>query len=165
LSSTSKNRFLKNSRHHHHGHHGHHGHHNQSYYNPFGFSLPVIQFNSNFRKLKDTGDQRIIPTLENALIASNVDHINQKKISQQKYLSTDVFLSKNVPNYDMTTASNLNLKPNRNIYELGGQTVKLTNNRPYRGVSNFGINSGGNMVKINQDKMISGATLKSRGVH
>jgi hypothetical protein len=120
---------------------------------------------SNVRKFKDTGNQRNIPTLDNPLIVSNVDHINQKKISQQKYLNTDVLLSKNIPNYDITTALNSNVKPNKNMYELGGQTVKLTNNRPYRGVSNFGINSGGTMVKINQDKLINGVTLKSRGVH
>jgi hypothetical protein len=125
----------------------------------------AFDVNSNVRKLKDTGNQRNIPILESQLLASNVDHINQKKISQQKYLNTDVHLSKNVPNYEAQTTSNLNLRPNKNIYELGGQTVKLTNNRPYRGVSNFGATSGGTMVKINQDRMINGVTLKSRGIH
>lgn len=128
-------------------------------------NMITTNVNSNVKKLKDTGDQRSIPTLDNILLTSNVDHINQKRISQQKYLSTDVLLSKNIPNYEASTTSNLNIRPSKNIYELGGQTVKLTNNRPYRGVSNFSASSGGTMVKINQDKMISGITLKNRGIH
>lgn len=120
---------------------------------------------SNMRKLKDTQKERIIPVLDDAMVTSNVDHINQKRISQQKYLNTDVYLSKNVPNYEAQTTSNLNIRKNNNVYDLAGQTVKLTNNRPYRGVSNFGTTSGGTMVKLNQDKMITGVTLKSRGVH
>lgn len=124
-----------------------------------------LSINSSMKKLKDTGDQRSIPTLENALITSNVDHINQKRISQQKYIHGDVELVKNVPNHEAQTTSNLNIRPNKNVYELGGQTVALTNNRPFRGHSNFGVSSGATMVKINQDKMISGVTLKSRGVH
>jgi hypothetical protein len=126
--------------------------------------MAVNNVNSNVKKLKDTNNQRIIPILENQLHVG-LDQINQKRISQQKYLNTNVHLSKNIPNYTAQTTSNLNLRPNKNMYELGGQTVKLTSNRPYRGVSSFGANSGGTMVKINQDKMISGVTLKARGVH
>jgi hypothetical protein len=74
-------------------------------------------------------------------------------------------LSKNVPNYQAQTTSNLNIKPNTNVYELGGQTVALTNNRPARNHSYLSATSGGIMVKLNQEKMISGVTLKSRGIH
>jgi hypothetical protein len=151
---------------------------------------------SNVKKLKDTGDQRNIPSLSASLQTSNVDHINQKRISQQKYIhgdvllernvpnheaSTtsnlniqrtnqqyihgDVLLEKNVPNHEASTTSNLNIQRNRNIYELAGQTVKLTSNRPQREVSKYSAHSGGTMIKINQDKMINGVTLKSRGIH
>lgn len=120
---------------------------------------------SNMKKLKDTGNQRNIPILENILLTSNVDHINQKRISQQKYIHDDIQLSKNIPNYEVRTTSNLNIRPNKNIYELAGQTVKLTDNRPARNVSNFGVSSGGTMIKMNQNKIIQGVTLKSRGVH
>jgi len=120
---------------------------------------------SNVRKLKDTGNQRTIPVLDNVLLTSNVDHINHKRISQQRYIHGDVELSKNVPSHDAQTASSLGIRPNKNVYDLGGQTVKLTNNRPFRGHSTFGATSGGTMVKVNQDRMIQGVTLKSRGVH
>jgi hypothetical protein len=120
---------------------------------------------SNTRKLKDTGSQRNIPVLDGALLVSNVDHINQKRISQQKYLHGDIHLSKNIPNHEVQTTSNLNIRPNKNMYELAGQTVKLTDNRPSRNVSNFGASSGGTMFKINQDKIIQGVTLKRRGIH
>lgn len=128
-------------------------------------NMANLSINSNVKKLKDTGDLRTIPILEDTMTTSNVDHINQKRISQQKYIHGDVELSKNVPNYEVQATSNLNIRPNKNVYEMGGQTVALTNNRPFRGHSNFGASSGGTMVKINQDKMISGVTLKSRGVH
>lgn len=123
-----------------------------------------INATSNVKKLKDGGDHHI-PTLDNSLLTSNVDHINQKRISQQKYLNTSIELSKNVPNYQAQTTSNLNIKPNTNVYELGGQTVALTNNRPARNHSYLSATSGGTMVKLNQEKMISGVTLKSRGIH
>jgi hypothetical protein len=124
-----------------------------------------LNVNSNHKKLKDTGDQRNIPTLEDTLLTTNVDHINQKKISQQKYIHGEIHLSKNVPNHEVQATSNLNIPKGKNMYELAGQTVKLTDNRPFRGHSNFGASSGGTMVKMNQEKMISGVTLKSRGVH
>lgn len=124
-------------------------------------SLNVV---SNVKKLKDGGDHNI-PTLENTLFTSNVDHINQKRISQQKYIHDPIELSKNVPNYQAQTISNLNIKPNRNVYDLAGQTVSLTKNRPARNHSFLSASSGGNMVKINQEKMITGVTLKTRGVH
>jgi hypothetical protein len=120
---------------------------------------------SNTRKLKDTGDQRNIPVLDGVLLTTNVDHINQKRISQQKYIHGDIQLEKNIPNHEVQSTNNLNIRPNKNIYELAGQTVKLTDNRPSRPVSNFGANSGGTMVKLNQPKMIQGVTLKRRGVH
>lgn len=128
-------------------------------------NVQVHNVNSNVKKLKDTGNHRIIPFLDGTLSTSNIDHINQKRISQQNYLNTDVHLFKNVPNYEASTASNLNLKPNPNVYNLGGQTVKLTNNRPQRNVSHFGASSGGTMVKLNQNKLITGVTLKNRGIH
>ncbi|CCV01989.1 hypothetical protein IIV22A_145L [Invertebrate iridescent virus 22] len=120
--------------------------------------------NSNVKKLKDEGDH-LIPTLNNTLLVTNTDHINQKRISQQKYLNTNVFLSKNVPNYQAQTTSNLNIQKNKNMYELGGQSVALTNNRPSRKVSGFSAHSGGTMTKLNQEKIINGATLKTRGIH
>ncbi|CCV01816.1 hypothetical protein IIV22_139L [Invertebrate iridescent virus 22] len=120
--------------------------------------------NSNVKKLKDEGDH-LIPTLNNTLLVTNTDHINQKRISQQKYLNTNVFLSKNVPNYQAQTTSNLNIQKNKNIYELGGQSVALTNNRPSRKVSGFSAHSGGTMTKLNQEKIINGVTLKTRGIH
>jgi hypothetical protein len=144
---------------------------------------------SNLKKSKDTTGERSIPQLNDTLLVSvdqinqkriskqnylnttphlndtllvSVDQINQKRTSKQNYLSTDLNLSKKIPNYEAKTNSNLNIRPNRNMYELGGQTVKLTNNRPYRGVSNFGVSSGATMTKINQEKIFSGANLKSR---
>lgn len=128
---------------------------------------PLISNNVNttLKKSKDTGSSRLIPTLDQQLLISNVDHINQKKISQQKYLSTDIKLGKNVPNYMAQTTSNLNIQRSKNNYVLGGQTVKLTKNIPQRNVSNFGAHTGGTMVKIGQDKMINGVTLKTRGIH
>lgn len=120
--------------------------------------------NSNVKKLKDEGDH-LIPTLNNTLLVTNTDHINQKRISQQKYLNTNVFLSKNVPNYEAQTTSNLNIQKNQNMYELGGQSVALTNNRPSRKVSRFSAHSGGTMTKLNQEKIINGVTLKTRGIH
>ncbi|CCV02342.1 hypothetical protein IIV30_147L [Invertebrate iridescent virus 30] len=120
--------------------------------------------NSNVKKLKDEGDH-LIPTLNNTLLVTNTDHINQKRISQQKYLNTNVFLSKNVPNYQAQTTSNLNIQKNKNMYELGGQNVALTNNRPSRKVSGFSAHSGGTMTKLNQEKIINGVTLKTRGIH
>lgn len=127
----------------------------------------MVNFNihSNVKKLKDTNDHRNIPILENPLIITNVDHINHKKPSRQKYIHGDVVLSKNVPNYEVQTTSNLNIRPNKNIYELGGQTVALTNNRPQRIVSKFGAHSGATSAKLGQDKIIKGVTLKSRGIH
>jgi hypothetical protein len=127
----------------------------------------MLHFNvqSNHKKLKDTGDQRNIPNLESPLSTTNVDHINQKRISQQKYIHDEMHLSKNVPNYEAQTTSNLNILKSKNVYELNGQTVKITANRPFRGHSSLGASSGGTMVKINQEKMISGVTLKSRGIH
>jgi hypothetical protein len=125
-------------------------------------NMVTTNINSNSKKLKDTGNHRIIPFLTDTLIASNVDHINRKKISQQKYLNTEIKLSKNVPNYEAQTTSNLNISRNKTTYDLGGQTVKLTNNRPYRGVSHFGADSGGTMVKLNQEKMITGVILKNK---
>lgn len=124
----------------------------------------LANVNSNVKKLKDVGDQRAIPTLNNTLLVG-IDNINQKRISQQKYLNTDVFLSKNVPNYEAQTTSNLNIQKNKNMYELGGQSVALTNNRPSRKVSNFSAHTGGTMTKLNQDKIINGVTLKTRGIH
>jgi hypothetical protein len=124
-----------------------------------------LNVNSNVKKLKDTNDQRIMPVLKNVLLTTNVDHINQKRISQQKYIHAPIVLSKNVPNYEIQTTSNLNIRPNKNVYELAGQTVTLTSNRPQRNVSHFGAHSGGTLTKIGQDKIISGVTLKSRGVH
>jgi hypothetical protein len=128
-------------------------------------NMVISSITSNTKKLKDTGNERSIPQLQNTLLVSNVDHINQKRISQQKYIHEALHLPKNVPNYEAQSASSLNIRPNKNYYELGGQTVKLTANRPFRGHSGFGVNSGGIMTKINQDKMISGVTLKNRGVH
>jgi hypothetical protein len=128
-------------------------------------NMMVNSINSNVKKLKDVNGERIIPVLDQQILTSNVDHINQKRTSQQKYLNTEVQLSKNVPNYTMMTNSNHNIKPNMNFYELGGQTVKLMKNRPQRNVSNFGANSGGTMVKINQDKLISEAKLKAKNSH
>ena len=125
----------------------------------------LTSVNSNFKKLKDTGDGRLIPILDNSLLTSNVDHINQKRISQQKYLNTEIGLTKNVPNYQAQTTSNMGIKPNKNIYELGGQIVSLTNNRPQRNVSRYGASSGGTMVKIGQERVINGAMLKTRGIH
>ena len=127
-------------------------------------SAPTSNITSNAKKLKDTGNQRNIPQLQNTLIASNVDHINQKRISQQKYIHDALSLPKNVPRYAAQSASSLNIRPNKNVYELGGQTVKLTNNRPFRGHSAFGANSGGTMAKINQAKIIDGVTLKNKGI-
>jgi hypothetical protein len=128
-------------------------------------NMVTSNITSNTKKLKDTGNERNIPQLQNTLLVSNVDHVNEKRISQQKYIHEALNLSKNVPNYEASSASNLNIRPNRNFYELGGQTVKLTANRPFRGHSGFGANSGGTMVKINQEKIINGITLKNRGVH
>lgn len=125
-------------------------------------NMVTTNINSNSKKLKDTGNHRIIPILTDVLTTSNVDHINHKKISQQKYLNTEIKLSKNVPNYEAQTTSNLNISRNKTTYDLGGQTVKLTNNRPYRGVSYFGAESGGTMVKLNQEKMITGVVLKNK---
>jgi len=124
-----------------------------------------LTINSNIKKLKDTHDQRVIPELNNTLHISNVDHINQKRITQQKYIHGDVVLSKNVPNYEAQANSNLNIQRNKNIYELGGQTVTLTNNRPQRNVSNFGAHSGATITKLGQEKIISGANLKPRNIH
>ena len=128
-------------------------------------NVVVSNISSNTKKLKDTGNDRNIPHLQNTLLVSNVDHVNQKRISQQKYIHEALHLSKNVPNHEAQSASSLNIRPNNNYYELGGQTVKLTANRPFRGHSGFGASSGGTMTKINQDKMISGVALKNRGVH
>jgi hypothetical protein len=122
----------------------------------------VSSITSNTKKLRDTGNERSIPELQNTLLVSNVDHINEKRISQQKYIHDAPHLSKNVPSYEVQSASTLNIRPNKNYYELGGQTVKLTANRPFRGHSGLGVNSGGTMTKINQDKIISGVTLKKR---
>jgi len=119
----------------------------------------------NRKKLKDTHDQRIIPDLNDTLLVSNVDHINHKKTSQQKYIHGDVHLSKNIPNYEANATSNLNIRRNINLYELGGQTVTLTNNRPQRNVSNFGAHSGATIARLGQEKIISRVNLKSRGVH
>ncbi|ADO00430.1 hypothetical protein WIV_gp087 [Wiseana iridescent virus] len=120
--------------------------------------------NTDVRKTKDGGDHSV-PILGDAFLTSNVDHINQKRISRQKYLSTDIKLDKNVPNYEAQTTSNLNIQRSKNNYILGGQTVKLTKNIPQRNVSRCGAHTGGTMVKIGQDKMISGVTLKTRGIH
>lgn len=124
----------------------------------------TTNIHSNVKKLKDVGDQRTIPTLNNPLLV-NIDNINHKKISQQQWLNTDVFLSKNVPNYMAQTISNLNIPKSKNVYELGGQSVALTDNRPSRKVSNFSAHTGGTMLKLNQEKIINRATLKTRGVH
>jgi hypothetical protein len=126
---------------------------------------PIGHITSNAKKLKDTGNRRTIPSLTSHLHTSNVDHINQKRTSQQKYIHGDLVLNKNVPHYEASTTSNLNIQRSKNMYELAGQTVRLTNNRPQREVSNYSAHSGGTMLKINQDKMIGGVTLKSRGVH
>ena len=116
---------------------------------------------SNTKKLKDTFDQRNIPVLEDTLLVS-MDNINQRRTSRQKYIHNDVQLEKNVPNYEVQTTSNLNIRPNKNIYDLAGQMVKLTDNRPKRPVSNFGAHSGGTSVHLNQEKMVQGAVLKKR---
>jgi hypothetical protein len=119
------------------------------------------QVDSNLKKLKDHDRWSVnIPTVESVLHVSNTDHINRKTISQQKYIHDDVTLSKNVPNYGAQTSSNLNIVPNKSVYELGGQTVKLTNNRPFRGHSTLSANSGPLMLKLNQEKIITGVKLK-----
>lgn len=155
-----------------------------------------LTINSSIKKLKDTHNQRLIPNLSDTLLVSNVDHINHKKNSQQKYIHGDIHLSKNIPHYEANAASNLNIRRdksggqtatvylsknipryeanatsnlnirrNTNLYELGGQTVTLTDNRPQRNVSKFGAHSGATIAKLGQEKIISGINLKSRAVH
>lgn len=120
-----------------------------------------VKADTNLKKLKDHDRWAIsTPIVEENLHVSNTEHINRKTISQQKYIHDDVTLSKNLPNYDFKTLSYLNIARNPNAYELGGQTVKITDNRPFRGHSNLSVDSGRLMSKLNQDKLINGAKLK-----
>jgi hypothetical protein len=121
-----------------------------------------VSAHSNIKKSKDLHNQRVIPDLESPLHASNVDHINQRRPGQHTYIHAAPQLSKNVPHHEAGTVSNLNIKRNPNVYELAGQTVKLTENRPDRQVSHFSATSGAKMAKIGQDRMLSGVTLKLR---
>jgi hypothetical protein len=123
-------------------------------------SLLNSNVQTNTKMSKDGGDHTI-PALNSSLLVSNVDHINQKYTSRQKYIHEDVRLSKNVPNYQAQTVSNLGLKKNVNVYE----DVTVNKTRPFRGHSHLSATSGGTRVKINQPKLIEGVSLKSRGVH
>jgi hypothetical protein len=65
---------------------------------------------------------------------------------------------RNIPNLSIQTNGTIGIQQNTNIYD----NVSLNRNRPFRGQSNFGINSGGTKVKLNQEKIITGVTLKAK---
>src|SRR5574343_236208 len=117
--------------------------------------VKTVVVNSNAKKLKDL-DTRVIPVLEEQLRVSNVDHVNQKRISQQRYIHSLPELSRNVPNHQVDTT--FNIAKNTNIY----QDVVFTDNRPKREHSKFGVSSNGTLLKIGQEPIIAGARLKSK---
>lgn len=123
----------------------------------------INNVHTNSKKLKDGGDH-LIPMLDDRVNVS-VDG-SRRFPGKQEYIHGELFLGKNVPNHEAVTISNLNIRPNTNIYEFGnGNGVIINKKRPDRAHSQLSATSGATMVKINQDKMINGVMLKSRGIH
>lgn len=120
---------------------------------------------SNLKKLKDTNDVRRIPLLKDALRVSYADDRHFKKTDRQNYIHSEPVLDKNVPSHSIEPCATKDITRNVNSYESNGVSVVMASVRPSdRAVSKFGTRPNGT-VRSNQTAPITGAVLKSRGIH
>jgi hypothetical protein len=126
---------------------------------PISFNVDTHEWGS---KSKERGDH-ILPTTRNILdIKAETTLKKPGQPEWGRYIHSDPALSKNVPNYQAATVSNLNIRKNMNVYS---DQIAMSRPRPNRAHSNIGFANNGTATKINQQKPIDHITLKSRGIH
>ncbi|ABF82129.1 hypothetical protein MIV099R [Invertebrate iridescent virus 3] len=131
---------------------------------------PVLNVHTNARASKDdTGEARVWPRMESPLTVAGMDYLYPLKISQQKWHHGDnpIQLVNKVPHCEVNSGGGAAMggRPRYSqMHQMEDQKMVLSKPRPERNHSKSQIENVGTVVKLNQERIFSGAKVLNRKI-